>query len=248
MDKLTNKVILITGAGKGKGRNIALAFASNGAIIAANDLTPINLDVTIEAIQASGGNCKGYVFDIAKRMPVMAMVNQIKDDWGRIDVLVNCANIDPHSLILGMDEWDWQRTIDVNLTGVFLLIQSVGSLMRDQGGGAIINVIPSEKSHEESGKNVASATCRTGLIGLTRAAAIDLAPYNISVNAIYTGVIDHECAGSISESILKDKSTKGSLPKDWNNKAYDMVELVLLLCSDQASFISGQVITKDGFF
>lgn len=246
MNKLTNKVILITGAGRGTGRKIALAFASNGAIIAANDLTPINLDETLKEIQSSGGKCKGYVFDIAKRMPVVAMAKQIKDDWGRIDVLVNCANIDPHSVILDMDEWDWQRTIDVNLTGAFFLMQSVGRLMRDQGGGVIINIIPANKSNKESGNHIASATSKAGLIGLTREAAINLTPYNIRVNAIYTGVIDREVTGSSGVGSILSEPTQVDLSKEWTNSSGDVVELVLLLCREEASLISGQIIAKDG--
>ena len=154
--QFSDKVILITGAGKEIGRKIALAFAAQGAVIAANDLTPINLDDTVVEIRSSGGTCKDDVFDIAKRMPVKAMVDQIKNDWGRIDILVNCASFEPRASILEMDEWDWQRAIDVNLTGAFLLMQSVGNVMRDQGG---VSIVGAQQGGLETGIPYLSSAC-----------------------------------------------------------------------------------------
>ena len=130
---LKGKVVLVTGAGKGAGRSIADAFASNGACLAINDLTPINLDDTESAYPAAGGQVKAYVVDVTKKMPIQGLINTVMDDWGRIDILVNCAQVKPTSTLLEMDDWDWQRTLDVNLTGVFLLMQSVGRVMRTRG-------------------------------------------------------------------------------------------------------------------
>ena len=133
MTDFSDKVTLVTGAGRGIGRHIAEAFASQGAVVAANDITPINLDETVQRITSAGGRARAYIFDVAKRMPVQAMVDQVLEDWGRIDILVNNAGVEPHASILDMDEWDWHRTLDVNLSGPFFAMQHVGRAMRQRG-------------------------------------------------------------------------------------------------------------------
>ncbi|GAH84183.1 unnamed protein product, partial [marine sediment metagenome] len=134
------KVVLITGAGRGIGREIALAFGAQGAIIAANDITPINLDETIAQLEAVGAVAKDFVTDISKKMPVQSMVAQVLDQWERVDILVNNAGVEPHAPLLDLDAWDWQRTLDVNLSGAFYTTQSVGRVMREQGAGVIVNI------------------------------------------------------------------------------------------------------------
>jgi len=111
-----------------------------GATIAANDITPVNLDETVAAIQSAGGQVKGYVADIAKKMPVQALIQDVVNDLGQLDILVNCAEVEPVYSALDMDEWDWQRTLDVNLSGAFLLTQVAGRVMREQGAGVIIHI------------------------------------------------------------------------------------------------------------
>ena len=141
MDDFAGKVALITGAGRGIGREIARGFSSLGAIVAANDINPINLDETVDQIMQTGGNARAYVFDIAKRMPIEGMLSQVLDHFGRIDFLVNCASVEPEANVLDMDEWEFHRTLDVNLGGPFFCIQQVGRVMRTQGSGAIVNLI-----------------------------------------------------------------------------------------------------------
>lgn len=143
MGKLENKVALITGAGRGLGRDIAHVLSAQGCIIAANDITPINVDSVVDEIINNGGRAKSFIVDVSKKMPVQTMINEIIDDCGKIDILINYANVNPKASILEMDEWDWRRTVDVNLTGVFLLTQSVGRVMKKQEHGNIVNIIGS---------------------------------------------------------------------------------------------------------
>ncbi|HEX9028434.1 MAG TPA: SDR family NAD(P)-dependent oxidoreductase, partial [Anaerolineales bacterium] len=132
MSEFADQVVLVTGAGRGIGRAIAEGFAAQGAILALDDVSPVNLDETLRRIRASGGKAQDYVFDVAKKMPVQGMIETILQDWGRIDILINNAGVEPHASILEMDEWDWHRTLDVNLSGPFFTMQSAGRLMREQ--------------------------------------------------------------------------------------------------------------------
>ena len=181
MNNLKDKVILITGAGKGSGRLLAKAFAEREAIVAANDISPINVEEIVDHINAKGGRSKAYIEDVAKKVGAQYLVKQVEDDFGHIDILVNHAAVEPHIPLLDMDEWDWHRIMDVNLTGAFLMIQSVGRVMREQGSGVIINLITRPDSEVNEAAFVASMN---GLEGLTRAAARELNPYGIHVYTV----------------------------------------------------------------
>src|SRR3990172_4276226 len=119
MNHIKDKVVLITGAGKGAGRALAEAFAEHGAFVAANDISPINVEQVVDGIIARGGKAKAYVEDVAKKVGAQALVKHVEDDLGTIDILINHAAVEPHTPLLNMDEWDWHRTLDVNLTGAF---------------------------------------------------------------------------------------------------------------------------------
>jgi 3-oxoacyl-[acyl-carrier protein] reductase len=188
MLQFKDKVVLVTGAGKGSGRRLAEAFAMHGAKVAANDISPINVEQVVAGIIQQGGQARPFVEDIAKKVGVQALVNTVLETWGQIDILVNHANVAPVMPVLEMDEWDWHRVVDVNLTGAFLLIQSVGRVMRVQGGGVIINLIPLA-GHTQTG-HAAYIASKLGLLGLTRLAAEELSPYGIRVHAVGTGLTE----------------------------------------------------------
>lgn len=179
MGTLKDKVILITGAGKGSGRILAEAFAQQGAIVAANDISPVNVDEVVDQIVARGGRAKAYIDDVAKKVAAQNIVNQVEDDFGRIDILVNHAAVEPHVPLLDMDEWDWHRVLDVNLTGAFLMTQSAGRVMRERASGVIINLI-TESARDESAAAAFLASMQ-GLAKFTRQAAHELKPYGIQV-------------------------------------------------------------------
>jgi len=216
-----DKVVLITGAGRGTGRQIAETFAAQGARLAINDISPQNVDSLVAELRQRGYNAKAYVDDIAKKVAVQAIVNQVEEDYGRIDVLINHASVEPHASLLDMDEWDWHRALDVNLTGAFLTMQSVGRVMRDRGGGIIINII------SISGDTVAldrSAYVASlfGLIGLTRQAARELFGYGIRVHAVGRGLGRFQNSGT-------------TVPAD-------LSRAVLYLCSPGASHLTGNIV------
>jgi len=214
----SGKVVLITGAGKGKGRALSLAFARRGAVVAANDISPFNVEQLVEQIGAEGGQAKAYVEDVAKKMSAQALVQQVEDDWGGIDVLINHAAVEPHASLLSMDEWDWHRTLDVNLTGAFLMLQSVGRVMRSRRGGVIINLVTASASGVGSERGAYLASMG-GLLWLTRQAAHELGPLGVRVHGVGSGLGAFQAA---------DKN----VPRTW-------VDAVIYLC---ACDLNGQIV------
>jgi 3-oxoacyl-[acyl-carrier protein] reductase len=182
MDKFKDKVVLITGAGRGSGRSLAEAFARQGALVAANDISPVNVEAVVDQILAQGGRAKAYIDDVAKKVGAQNIINQVEEDFGQIDILVNHAAVEPHVPLLDMDEWDWHRVLDVNLTGAFLMIQSVGRVMRARGSGVILTLV-TESARDESSATAFLASMQ-GLAALTRQTAREFAPHGIQVHLV----------------------------------------------------------------
>lgn len=179
MPSIQDKVILITGAGKGSGRLLAKALAERGAVIAANDISPINVEQVVDEINAQGGRAKVYIEDVAKKVGVQNVINQVEDDFGPIDMLIYHAAVQPNVPLLEMDEWDWHRVLDVNLTGAFLVTQSAGRVMRAKGGGVIIHLVTESDSDERN--EAAFSASMSGLAALSQRAASELSPHGIRV-------------------------------------------------------------------
>jgi NAD(P)-dependent dehydrogenase (short-subunit alcohol dehydrogenase family) len=246
MSEFTDQVVLVTGAGRGIGRAIAEAFAAQGAIVAGNDINPTNLDETIQRITQTGGRVKGYVFDVAKRMPVEGLVTQVLDDWQRIDILVNNAAVEPHASLLDMDEWDFHRTLDVNLGGPFFTMQLVGRAMRAQGGGAIVNIASSAGRAHGLTNRSAYVASKMGLIGLTREAAREFATYHIRVNAVCPGLIETERTAILHQEAETLQNYLKDIPQARLGTPEEVVGVVIFLCSSAATYLTGQAINVDG--
>jgi 3-oxoacyl-[acyl-carrier protein] reductase len=180
--QLKDKVILITGAGKGAGRLLAEAFAEAGACVALNDISPNNIEETASAIVQRGGRAKAFVDDVAKKVAVQSMINDIEDEFGGIDILVNHANVQPKSAVLDMDEWDWHRVHDVNMTGAFVVTQSVARVMKAKAGGAILNIV--EPAGRGAEQEAAYYSSMAGLTKMSEIAAGELSPFGIHVFSI----------------------------------------------------------------
>ncbi len=223
-DEFVNRVVLITGAGRGRGRALAEAFAARGAIVAANDVSPVNVEEAASQILANGGRARAYIQDVAKKVGVQALIKEVEDDWGQIDVLINHASVEPRVPLLDMDEWDWHRVLDVNLTGTFLMLQSVGRVMRARGRGVIVNLITANnlQGGEKRGAYLASMG---GVESLTRAAAYELNPHGVRVYGV-------------GENISNTDSGDVKISKP-------LIEAVLYLCSDEASEWRGRLVSVE---
>jgi NAD(P)-dependent dehydrogenase (short-subunit alcohol dehydrogenase family) len=183
MSELKDKVVLITGAGKGAGRALAESLAERGAMIAANDISPVNVEEVVAGICAQGGKAKAYVEDVAKKVAVQALINSVEDEFGHIDAVIIHSAVEPHVSLLTMDEWDWHRVLDVNLTGAFLMIQSAGRVMRAKGKGVILTIVP-EADGEVRDDAGAYASSMAGLAALSLAADRELSPFGVRVHAV----------------------------------------------------------------
>lgn len=233
MSEFQEKVVLVTGAGRGLGRAVAMAFAAQGAIVAANDINPISLDELVAQCTATGGRAHAYCFDIAKRMPVIALVSQVVEEWGRIDIVINNAAVGPQAALLDMDEWDWQRTLDVNLSGAFFVLQQVAQIMRQHGGGVVVSIGP--KCATRQTQRSAYLVSKAGLLSLTKQAASELAADNIRIHMVCPGPIDAGIVNSLQEQLEDSEAEPSIIP------TVD-IELVLWLCRRSAANLNSIVI------
>jgi 3-oxoacyl-[acyl-carrier protein] reductase len=241
-----DQVVLVTGAGRGIGKAIALAFARAGARVAVNDINPDSCARTAGEIDVSGGQALACHADVANKLAVQSMLIDIEDRWGRVDILINNAGVEPHQPILQLDEWDWNRTLDVNLKGAFLCAQSVGRMMQQQGGGVIVNVASIAGRAAGLRDRSAYVASKTGLIGFTKECAREFAAYNIRVNAVCPGVIITEMTAHLRENEVQMKKWLEDIPLGRLGDPEDVTGLVLFLCSDAARYITGQAIHVDG--
>jgi NAD(P)-dependent dehydrogenase (short-subunit alcohol dehydrogenase family) len=185
---LTDRVALITGGAADVGRASALLLARLGAAVAVNDVNPDGIDRVVEAIVTAGGRAVEIHGDISNRFQAASAIERTRDAFGRIDILVNAAAVYRADPLERIDEWDWRRVLDVNVTGTFFCLQLAARVMADEGGGVIINLV---SDVVERGA-VSYVTARYAVLGLTRAAALELAPRGVRVAAVEVPVFSGE--------------------------------------------------------
>jgi NAD(P)-dependent dehydrogenase (short-subunit alcohol dehydrogenase family) len=203
-------------------------------------------------IEADGGRAKAYVADIAKRMPVEGMYLQVLDDFEQIDFLAICSGVEPRAGVLDMDEWDWQRTLDVNLSGPFFAIQQSGRHMRERNQGSIVVMGSAAARAGGMANEAAFAASKAALLSLVRTSALELAPFGVRVNAVCPGLVETpgELLPPSNGKLIDGKQELQKRAQASPLRRVGMPEeaafLVMYLCSRNAAHITGQAINLDG--
>jgi len=240
MMSFTGKTVIVTGSARGIGRAIAQAFADQGAQVVISDLDQALVESVAAQIGRGAIGVKANVVDAAE---VEAMMASVLEKLGRIDVVVNNAGITRDTLMIRMDEKDWDLVLDINLKGAFLVTKAAARVMMKQRSGRIVNISSVVGLGGNAGQANYAAS-KAGLIGLTKSAAKELCTRGITVNAVAPGFIETEMTHNLS-----DVARQAFLTRVLINRAglpNDVAAAVLFLASDEASYITGQVLAVDG--
>ncbi len=233
--RLSARAAVVTGAGSGIGAAVARALGAAGVSVMAADINPDHADATADAIMSAGGKAIPWQADVSNRFQVGSMIENARDAFGQVGILINAAGVVKRGAFSALDEWDWRRVLEVNLTGTFFCCQLMGRVMAEEGGGVILNLASSVGISATLPDGVSYAASKAGIIGLTRQAARELAPRGVRVNALALAGIDGE-----APELTVSAPLAGSATLD------DAAQAALFLCSDAARAITGQVIVVDG--
>jgi len=241
--RLDSKVALVTGSGRGIGREIALLLAKEGCDIVIWDVNPADAEKTAKDIEVLGRKSLYDQVDVTDFAKVEEAMNKILDKFGKIDILVNNAGITKDNLLLRMSQAEWDAVINVNLKGTFNCTKAVAKPLIKQRSGKIINIASIIGIIGNAGQANYSAS-KAGIIALTKSAAKELAGRNINVNAIAPGFIQTDMTAKLSEE-LKAKML-GNIPLGKLGLPADVANVCLFLASSEADYITGQTIVVDG--
>ena len=241
---LDGKTALVTGASRGIGRAIALCLAAEGARVAINYAGNVRAAEEVKtAIEAAGGTAILCQADIADSSAVEAMVANVVKEFGTIDILVNNAGITRDALLMRMKDEDFAKVLDTNLKGVFYCTKAVSKLMMKKRSGRIVNMASVVGLVGNAGQtNYAAA--KAGVIGFSKSAAKELASRGITVNVVAPGFIGTDMTAGLPESVKEKMLT--DIPLGRMGEPEDVANAVLFLASEQASYITGQVVNVDG--
>jgi 3-oxoacyl-[acyl-carrier protein] reductase len=249
MSRLQDKVAIVTGAGRGIGAATALRLAKDGVKVGVFDLKEEWCRETVQAIEAAGGQAVGIGCDVADAEQVEQAVAQVADRFGRLDILVNNAGVLRDNLLFKMTEDDWDTVMNVHLKGSFLCSRAAQRYMVQQRYGKIVNTSSTSALGNRGQANYSAA--KAGLQGFTKTLAIELGPFNINVNAVAPGFIVTDMTKQTAERIGVDfeenqQRAAERIPLRRVGQPEDIANVVAFLVSDDASYVSGQVIYVNG--
>ena len=243
MFSLKDKVAVVTGASQGIGRDTALALSEAGATVAVAARNEGKLAVLVKDIVAKGGEAFAMRMDVSNAEQVKAGFKQVVEKFGRLDILVNNAAITRDGLAVRMKADDWDAVIRTNLTGAHLCIQQALPTMMKARAGRIINIVSVVAQMGNAGQaNYVAA--KAGLIGLTKAIAMEIASRNITVNAVAPGFIETPMTDVLGDKVKDDLKTR--IPLGRMGSARDVAAAIVFLASDEAAYITGHVLDVNG--
>ncbi len=240
MGRLNGKIAIVTGAGQGIGQAVAEKLAAEGAIVVVTDLDEAAAVQTAAALP----DAMAIRADVTDRHGVQAMVDQVMEQFGRVDVLVNNAGWDKASPFIDSDPDDWDRAIAINLYGVLHTAKAVLPIMAEQGSGAVVNLGLDAGRVGSSGEAVYSAA-KGGVIAFTKSLAREMARHQVRVNCVCPGPTDTALFASFAGPRLREALTK-AIPFRRLGQPADVAHVVAFLASDEASFVTGQTISVSG--
>ncbi len=243
MFSLKDKVAVVTGASQGIGRDTALALSSAGAKVAVAARNEEKLTALVNEISAAGGEAFAVKMDVADADQVKAGFKQVTEKFGRLDILVNNAAITRDGLAVRMKMDDWEVVLRTNLTGAHLCIQQALLTMMKARAGRIINISSVVAEMGNAGQ-VNYVAAKAGLIGLTKAIAIEISSRNITVNAVAPGFIETPMTDVLSDKVKEELKTR--IPLGRMGSARDVAAAIVFLASDEAGYITGHVLDVNG--
>lgn len=247
-EDLKGKVVIITGGRRGMGKADAILFAKNGAKVVVADIAQEECQQVVDEIEKNGGEGLALKCNVTNEKEVKEMVEKTIEKFGKIDILVNNAGICEFKPFLELTEEEWNKTLDINLKGYFLCAKAAAKEMAKQKSGAIVNiasVVMGQIGMGMAGLAHYSAS-KGGIAALTKTLALELAPYNIRVNAIAPGAIDTPMAASAKADPKMLEQTLAMIPLHRMGKPEEIANTVLFLTSDASSYITGSIIVVDG--
>lgn len=243
MSQLANQIAVITGAGRGIGRAIALKFAAAGADIVCVSRTAENAEKAAEEVRALGRKAWAHAVDVAAAEAVAATGERILAETGKMDILVNNAGINRDGLIMRMSDEDWDAVLNTNLRGAFAFTKAFSRVFLKQRSGRIINVSSVIGLIGNAGQANYAAS-KAGLIGLTKAVAREFASRGITVNALAPGFIETDMTAGLTAELRAEVLKR--IPMNTLGRVEDVAEAALFLAGPGARYITGQVLTVDG--
>lgn len=244
MGRLENRIAIVTGAGQGIGRAIALGMAREGAGLVIADLDEANAGAVKREIERVGGKASALYTDISNEGSVRGMIDHTLNEHGRVDILVNNAGIFPTSSVEEMAEEEWDRVIGTNLIGTFLCSRAVVSHLLTQRSGRIIS-LTSGRAFQGASHGAHYAASKAGIIGFSKSLALEIAPYGITVNVICPGITDTaQPRGHQTEEQIYAQGQR--IPLGRIGQPEDLAGPAIFLASDAAGFITGQTVLANG--